>query len=164
MIAGSDTPASISAQRASISRSFSKMIPSMSGAHRRPGLAAQALAAAAFLAAGWPYLRLKRSTRPAVSISFCFPVKKGWQLEQISTRISFFVDRVSGGAAGAVGHDRIVVGMNVSLHGYSSLRRISFKYTSNNPIILPVKTFLLNKTAWISCRIAKTRFRPPVAR
>ena len=29
---------------------------------------------------------LKRSTRPAVSISFCLPVKKGWQLEQISTR------------------------------------------------------------------------------
>src|SRR5215472_13008352 len=34
------------------------------------------------------YLRRKRSTRPAVSISFCLPVKNGWQLEQISTWIS----------------------------------------------------------------------------
>ena len=25
-----------------------------------------------------PYFWRKRSTRPAVSISFCFPVKKGW--------------------------------------------------------------------------------------
>ena len=32
------------------------------------------------------YFLLKRSTRPAVSTSFCLPVKKGWQLEQISTR------------------------------------------------------------------------------
>ena len=31
------------------------------------------------------YLRLKRSTRPAVSTSFCLPVKNGWQIEQIST-------------------------------------------------------------------------------
>lgn len=31
------------------------------------------------------YLRRKRSTRPAVSSNFCLPVKKGWQLEQIST-------------------------------------------------------------------------------
>lgn len=38
---------------------------------------------------------LKRSTRPSVSISFCLPVKKGWQLEQISTRISpLWEDRV----------------------------------------------------------------------
>src|SRR5712675_49080 len=41
-------------------------------------------AAGAFLA----YLRRKRSTRPAVSMSFCLPVKKGWQAEQISTLIS----------------------------------------------------------------------------
>jgi hypothetical protein len=32
-----------------------------------------------------PYFLWKRSTRPAVSISFCLPVKNGWQLEQIST-------------------------------------------------------------------------------
>src|SRR5258708_28959206 len=32
------------------------------------------------------YFFWKRSTRPAVSTSFCLPVKKGWQLEQISTR------------------------------------------------------------------------------
>jgi hypothetical protein len=33
--------------------------------------------------------------RPAVSTSFCFPVKKGWQAEQISTLMSLTVDRVS---------------------------------------------------------------------
>jgi len=33
--------------------------------------------------------------RPAVSISFCRPVKKGWHFEQISTRMSpLFVERV----------------------------------------------------------------------
>src|SRR6266568_783906 len=32
------------------------------------------------------YFLVERSTRPAVSTSFCLPVKKGWQLEQISTR------------------------------------------------------------------------------
>src|ERR1700683_4184164 len=42
-------------------------------------------AAVAFAAAS-AYFFVKRSTRPAVSISFCLPVKKGWQLEQISTR------------------------------------------------------------------------------
>jgi len=41
------------------------------------------------------YLRRKRSTRPAVSISFCLPVKNGWQLEQISTPMSpLCVERV----------------------------------------------------------------------
>src|ERR1035438_5820683 len=36
-----------------------------------------------------------RSTRPSVSISFCRPVKNGWQLEQISTRRSpLWVERV----------------------------------------------------------------------
>src|SRR3984893_19296975 len=36
-----------------------------------------------------------RSTRPSVSTSFCRPVKKGWQLEQISTRRSpLCVERV----------------------------------------------------------------------
>src|SRR5262249_41801018 len=42
-----------------------------------------------------PYLRLKRSTRPAVSTSFCLPVKKGWHAEQISTWMLSFVERVS---------------------------------------------------------------------
>jgi len=48
----------------------------------------------AFLSA---YFFVKRSTRPAVSISFCLPVKNGWQLEQISVRIELplMVDRVS---------------------------------------------------------------------
>ena len=41
------------------------------------------------------YFFSKRSTRPAVSISFCLPVKNGWQEEQISTRISpLCVERV----------------------------------------------------------------------
>jgi len=42
--------------------------------------------AASTLAAASAYFLVKRSTRPAVSISFCLPVKKGWQFEQISTR------------------------------------------------------------------------------
>src|SRR5258708_17587613 len=42
--------------------------------------------AAAVLAAASAYFLVKRSTRPAVSINFCLPVKKGWQFEQISTR------------------------------------------------------------------------------
>ncbi len=33
--------------------------------------------------------------RPAVSTSFCLPVKKGWQLEQMATLISSIVDLVS---------------------------------------------------------------------
>src|SRR5712691_642263 len=41
-----------------------------------------------FLAAfAFAYFFWKRSTRPAVSTSFCFPVKNGWQFEQISTFI-----------------------------------------------------------------------------
>ena len=92
--AGSDIPASTAASRASISRSFWKVIPSMSVPGPRPtqALAASALAASVFLRPA--YLRLKRSTRPATSSSRCLPVKKGWQAEQISRRISFFVDRV----------------------------------------------------------------------
>src|SRR4029079_15928012 len=37
---------------------------------------------------------VKRSTRPSVSISFCRPVKKGWQLLQISRCSSCLVERV----------------------------------------------------------------------
>jgi hypothetical protein len=40
------------------------------------------------------YFWRKRSTRPAVSTSFCFPVKNGWQLEQISRWSSPTVERV----------------------------------------------------------------------
>jgi len=40
------------------------------------------------------YFRWNLSTRPAVSTSFCLPVKKGWHLEQISRWISGLVDRV----------------------------------------------------------------------
>ena len=43
---------------------------------------------------GRRYFRWKRSTRPAVSRNFCFPVKKGWHLEQTSTRIDGTVERV----------------------------------------------------------------------
>src|SRR5205085_4306768 len=52
--------------------------------------------AAPALEAASAYFLVKRSTRPAVSTSFCLPVKNGWQLEQISTRsISpFMVERV----------------------------------------------------------------------
>jgi len=52
--------------------------------------------AAPALAAASAYFFVNRSTRPAVSISFCLPVKKGWQLEQISTlSVSpFMVERV----------------------------------------------------------------------
>src|SRR5437867_4460131 len=42
-----------------------------------------------------PYLRWKRSTRPAVSTSFCLPVKNGWHAEQISTWMVGTVERVS---------------------------------------------------------------------
>jgi hypothetical protein len=42
-------------------------------------------AAAAVASVDLAYLRRNRSTRPAVSTSLCLPVKKGWQLEQIST-------------------------------------------------------------------------------
>src|SRR6202142_2376228 len=43
------------------------------------------------------YFFWNRSTRPAVSISFCLPVKNGGQFEQISTRIMapLIVERVS---------------------------------------------------------------------
>src|SRR5207249_5985499 len=40
------------------------------------------------------YFLWNRSTRPAVSTSFCVLVKKGWHFEQISRWISGFVDRV----------------------------------------------------------------------
>jgi hypothetical protein len=43
----------------------------------------------------FPYFWRNRSTRPAVSISFCFPVKKGWQAEQMSVWISACVERVT---------------------------------------------------------------------
>ncbi len=42
----------------------------------------------------FPYFRWNRSTRPAVSTSFCFPVKKGWHLEQISKWMFPLVERV----------------------------------------------------------------------
>src|SRR5882757_8784274 len=54
------------------------------------------LAAGALALSDLAYLRRKRSTRPAVSTSFCLPVKNGWQAEQISTWMSpLWVERVS---------------------------------------------------------------------
>jgi hypothetical protein len=41
-----------------------------------------------------PYFCRNRSTRPAVSTSFCFPVKNGWHAEQMSVWISALVERV----------------------------------------------------------------------
>ena len=41
------------------------------------------------------YFWRNRSTRPAVSINFCLPVKNGWHWEQISTWITGTVDRVT---------------------------------------------------------------------
>jgi len=42
-----------------------------------------------------PYFFSNFSIRPAVSISFCFPVKNGWQLAQMATLISSVTDFVS---------------------------------------------------------------------
>ena len=41
------------------------------------------------------YFFLNLSILPAVSTNFCLPVKNGWQDEQISTLMSFVVERVS---------------------------------------------------------------------
>ena len=41
------------------------------------------------------YFLRNLSIRPAVSTSFCLPVKKGWHLEQISTLIFFLLDPTS---------------------------------------------------------------------
>jgi hypothetical protein len=43
----------------------------------------------------FPYFWRKRSMRPAVSMSFCLPVKNGWQFEQMSVWITGTVERVS---------------------------------------------------------------------
>ncbi len=43
---------------------------------------------------GFAYFWRKRSTRPAVSTSFCFPVKNGWHWAQMSVWISAWVERV----------------------------------------------------------------------
>ena len=58
----------------------------------RSAFLAASRAATASVAA--PNLLAKRCTRPPESISFCWPVKNGWQALQMSTRISDFVERV----------------------------------------------------------------------
>ena len=53
-------------------------------------------AASRFYFSNLAYFLRKRSIRPAVSTKRCLPVKKGWQLEQISTcTFSPLVDRAS---------------------------------------------------------------------
>jgi hypothetical protein len=59
------------------------------------GAAAAAASASFFAAMPAEYFLLKRSMRPAVSISFCLPVKNGWQAEQMSRCSSVAVERVS---------------------------------------------------------------------
>lgn len=44
------------------------------------------------------YFFLNLSTLPSVSISFCLPVKRGWHLLQMSTRIVSFVEPISNSA------------------------------------------------------------------
>src|SRR5262249_49592581 len=71
-----------------------RIVPQLVGhginSNKKASAAAEALAkpTSYFFAPAFSYLRRKRSTRPAVSTSFCLPVKNGWQLEQISTLIS----------------------------------------------------------------------------
>ena len=66
------------------------------GAAPRPsGGGAGASSCGGRLGGSCAYRFLKRSTRPAVSISFCLPVKNGWHALQISRRSSFFVEWVS---------------------------------------------------------------------
>ena len=60
--------------------------PARNRAAERYFLVLAALAAATASAA-FAYFFVKRWTRPSVSSNFCFPVKNGWQLDQISTRI-----------------------------------------------------------------------------
>ena len=60
---------------------------------------------------------VNRSTRPSVSISFCRPVKNGWQLLQISRCSSGLVERVvQRRAARAAGNDLVVLRVNPFLH------------------------------------------------
>ena len=47
-----------------------------------------------YLEAFFVYFRWNFSTRPAVSIILCWPVKNGWQEAQISTWSVLRVDRV----------------------------------------------------------------------
>ena len=64
-----------------------------------------------------PYFCRKRSTRPAVSISFCFPVKNGWQTLQMSRMdLSDRGTRLERIAAGALHGRGRVLGMDIGFH------------------------------------------------
>src|SRR5205807_9744000 len=69
--------------------------PEAAGQRAAAGVAFLAFAAFFRLSEVWaPNFFVNRSTRPSVSISFCRPVKKGWQFEQISRCSSGLVERV----------------------------------------------------------------------
>src|SRR5205807_5540302 len=72
---------------------FSAFFSDLGAAAFFAGAAALAFLGGAFGALA--YFFWKRSMRPCVSISFCLPVKKGWQFEQISRCKSPPVERVS---------------------------------------------------------------------
>src|SRR4051794_35358074 len=61
----------------------------------RDGTSYLATSSPAFLRLSQLYFRWNFSTRPVVSMNFILPVKKGWQAEQISTVMFFFVLRVT---------------------------------------------------------------------
>src|SRR5262249_62365279 len=64
-------------------------------ARRQPAAEVAPLPLSVLLADLLPYLRLKRSTRPAGATSFCLPVEKGWDARPISTWIAPFVEPVT---------------------------------------------------------------------
>ena len=87
------------------------------------------LAAVALPASEAAYLRRKRSTRPAVSTSFCLPVKNGWQAEQISTWMIALVGRAGRKVRAAGAHDAnfVIVRVNsLFWHDSKNLSRRSF--------------------------------------
>ena len=89
-MANSAARAALAAALASRSAFLAASAASIAAA--RSAFLAASRAATASVAA--PNLLAKRCTRPPESISFCWPVKNGWQALQMSTRISDFVERV----------------------------------------------------------------------
>ena len=96
------------------SRPFSLLIKRENGVYFAARLAA-------FSARCFLYFLSNLSTRPAVSISFCLPVKNGWQLEQISTRMSFCSWYGSGTMSARADHVDLIVGrMDSRFHRITS--------------------------------------------
>jgi len=70
--------------------------------------------------AAFSYFFVKRSTRPAVSNSFCLPVKKGWQFRTDFDAQQSALDRGASRErvpASAVHRYGMVVRMNIGFHG-----------------------------------------------